>query len=62
MNIIGNVFLVIVLILVIYNIVSCVRIVPQAQAYVILARITARGPWDCILRYRLLTGWRERCS
>ena len=35
MNIIGNVFLVIVLILVIYIIVSCVRIVPQAQAYVI---------------------------
>ena len=36
MNIVGNVFLVILIILVIYVIVSCVRIVPQAQAYRLL--------------------------
>ena len=53
MNIIGNVFLVIVLILVIYNIVSCVRIVPQAQAYVIERLGAYNGTWSVGLHFKI---------
>ena len=53
MNIIGNVFLVIVLILVIYNIVSCVRILPQAQAYVIERLGAYNGTWSVGLHFKI---------
>ena len=53
MNIIGNVFLVIVLILVIYIIVSCVRIVPQAQAYVIERLGAYNGTWSVGLHFKI---------
>ena len=53
MNIIGNVFLIIVLILVIYIIVSCVRIVPQAQAYVIERLGAYNGTWSVGLHFKI---------
>ena len=53
MNIVGNVFLVILIILVIYVIVSCVRIVPQAQAYVIERLGAYNGTWSVGLHFKI---------
>ena len=53
MNIVGNVFLVILIILVIYIVVSCVRIVPQAQAYVIERLGAYNGTWSVGLHFKL---------
>ena len=53
MNIVGNVFLVILIILVIYIVVSCVRIVPQAQAYVIERLGAYNGTWSVGLHFKV---------
>ena len=53
MHIIGNIFLIIVIILIIYIIVSCVRIVPQAQAYVIERLGAYNGTWSVGLHFKV---------
>ena len=53
MSIIGNIFLIIVIILIIYIIVSCVRIVPQAQAYVIERLGAYNGTWSVGLHFKV---------
>ncbi len=53
MNIVGNVFLIILIILVIYVIASCVRIVPQAQAYVIERLGAYNGTWSVGLHFKI---------
>ena len=62
MSIGGTILGIIIILLVIYVVVSCVRIVPQAQAYVIerLAPIMEPGRLDYILKCRLSTEWREK--
>ena len=64
MNIVGNVFLVILIILVIYVIVSCVRIVPQAQAYVIERLGAYNGTWSVGLHFKIpfIDRVARRCS
>ena len=53
MHIIGNIFLIIVIILIIYIIVSCVRIVPQARAYVIERLGAYNGTWSVGLHFKV---------
>ena len=53
MHLIGNIFLIIVIILIIYIIVSCVRIVPQAQAYVIERLGAYNGTWSVGLHFKV---------
>ena len=53
MHLIGNIFLIILIILVVYIIVSCVRIVPQAQAYVIERLGAYNGTWSVGLHFKI---------
>lgn len=53
MSIAGNIFLAILIILVIYVIISCVRIVPQAQAYVIERLGAYNGTWSVGLHFKI---------
>lgn len=53
MSIAGNIFLAILIILVVYVIISCVRIVPQAQAYVIERLGAYNGTWSVGLHFKI---------
>ena len=46
MSIVGTIFGIIIILFVIYVVLSCVRIVPQAQAYVIERLGAYNGTWS----------------
>lgn len=62
MGVFGTIFMIIIILLVVYIVTSCVRIVPQAQAYVIERLGAYNGTWSVgsILRYRLLTALQRK--
>ena len=60
----GTIFMIIIILLIVYIVTSCVRIVPQAQAYVIerLGAYNGTGPLECILKCHLLTVLQRKFS
>ena len=58
----GTIFMIIIILLIVYIVTSCVRIVPQAQAYVIEVHIMEHGPLECILKCHLLTVLQRKFS
>lgn len=61
-----TIFMIIIILLIVYIVTSCVRIVPQAQAYVIerlgAYNIMEHGPLECILKCHLLTVLQRKFS
>lgn len=62
-----TIFMIIIILLIVYIVTSCVRIVPQAQAYVIerlgaYMHIMEHGPLECILKCHLLTVLQRKFS
>ena len=53
MNIAGTIFMIIILLLIIYIVTSCVRIVPQAQAYVIERLGAYNGTWSVGMHFKV---------
>ncbi len=53
MNIIGTIFMILLILVVLYTVVSCVRIVPQAHAYVIERLGAYNGTWSVGLHFKV---------
>ena len=47
----GTIFMIIIILLIVYIVTSCVRIVPQAQAYVIERLGAYNGTWSTTAGY-----------
>ena len=56
-----NMMIVFLIVLVLYLVISCIRIVPQAQAYVIelLGHINVHGVSGCTLRSHFWSVWQR---
>lgn len=60
----GLIALLVVLILIVLILASCIKIVPQAQAYVVerLGAYQRHGLWDCISKSPSLIRWQKELS
>ena len=61
MGVFGTIFMIIIILLVVYIVTSCVRIVPHRHMLLRdLVHIMEHGLLVCILRYRLLTALQRK--
>ena len=49
----GTIFMIIIILLIVYIVTSCVRIVPQAQAYVIERLGAYTGTWSVGMQFKV---------
>lgn len=49
----GTIFMIIIILLIVYIVTSCVRIVPQAQAYVIERLGAYNGTWSVGMHFKV---------